>query len=44
MVAGRPMFITGNPGAFYTQARKKIGFKKIIDFLPFEPDQEGTDA
>jgi cytosine/adenosine deaminase-related metal-dependent hydrolase len=43
-VGGRPLFITGNPGAFYTQVRKKIGFKKILDFLPFEPDQEKTDA
>jgi cytosine/adenosine deaminase-related metal-dependent hydrolase len=43
-VGGRPMFVIGNPGPFYIQAREKIGFKKILDFLPFEPDQEKTDA
>jgi hypothetical protein len=36
-VAGRSMFVTGDPGGFYTQAREKIGFKKNLDFLPFEP-------
>jgi cytosine/adenosine deaminase-related metal-dependent hydrolase len=38
-VAGRPMFAVGDPVAFYAQAREKIGFKKILDFLPFEPGQ-----
>lgn len=38
-VAGRPMFAIGDPGGFYTQAREKIGFKKVLDFLPFEPGQ-----
>jgi cytosine/adenosine deaminase-related metal-dependent hydrolase len=37
IVANRPMFVIGNPGALYLEARKKIGFKKILDFLPFEP-------
>ncbi|GHU80832.1 hydrolase [Spirochaetia bacterium] len=33
-----PMFVIGDPGALYTEARRKVGFKKILDFLPFEPD------
>jgi cytosine/adenosine deaminase-related metal-dependent hydrolase len=37
-VHGRPMFIIGDPAAHYIQARKKIGFKKVLDFLPFEPE------
>jgi cytosine/adenosine deaminase-related metal-dependent hydrolase len=36
-VANRPMFVIGDPGLLYREARKKIGFKKILDFLPFEP-------
>jgi hypothetical protein len=38
MVKGAPRFIIGDPGAHYIQARKKIGFKKVLDFLPFEPE------
>jgi cytosine/adenosine deaminase-related metal-dependent hydrolase len=34
----RPMFIIGDPASLYREARKKIGFKKILDYLPFEPD------
>ncbi|GHV79064.1 hydrolase [Spirochaetia bacterium] len=37
--AGRHMFVLGDPGKFYAQAREKIGFKKTLDFLPFEPGQ-----
>jgi cytosine/adenosine deaminase-related metal-dependent hydrolase len=37
-VAGRPMFVKGDPGSLYIEARKKIGFKKVLDFLPFEPE------
>jgi cytosine/adenosine deaminase-related metal-dependent hydrolase len=36
-VAGRPMFVIGYPGTLYGEARRKIGFKKVLDFLPFEP-------
>jgi hypothetical protein len=36
-VANRPMFVIGDPGLLYRETRKKIGFKKILDFLPFEP-------
>lgn len=37
-VAGRPMFVKGDPGSLYLEARKKIGFKKMLDYLPFEPE------
>jgi hypothetical protein len=32
------MFVKGDPGSLYIEARKKIGFKKVLDFLPFEPE------
>ncbi|GMO41265.1 MAG: amidohydrolase family protein [Termitinemataceae bacterium] len=34
----RKMFITGDPNALYKRIREKIGFKKELSFLPFEPD------
>jgi cytosine/adenosine deaminase-related metal-dependent hydrolase len=37
-VGNRPMFIIGDPAAHYIQARKKIGFKKVLDYMPFEPE------
>jgi hypothetical protein len=37
-VGGRPMFITGDPAALYLSIRRKVGLKKVLDFLPFEPD------
>ena len=37
-VADRPMFVIGNPGVLYREVRKKLGFKKVLDFLPFEPE------
>jgi cytosine/adenosine deaminase-related metal-dependent hydrolase len=37
-VNNRPMFIIGDPAALYRMAREKVGFKKILDFLPFEPE------
>jgi energy-coupling factor transporter ATP-binding protein EcfA2 len=37
-VAGRPMFVIGDPSALYTEIRKKVGLKKVLDFLPFEPE------
>ncbi|MDR2150946.1 MAG: amidohydrolase family protein [Spirochaetaceae bacterium] len=39
-VAQRPMFIKGDPVSLYKEARRKIGFKKILDFLPFDLDGE----
>ncbi|MDR2741365.1 MAG: amidohydrolase family protein [Treponema sp.] len=35
-VGGRSMFISGDPAALYRSVRKKVGLKKILDFLPFE--------
>jgi cytosine/adenosine deaminase-related metal-dependent hydrolase len=37
-VAKRPMFVIGDPASLYIEARKKIGYKKVLDFLPFEPE------
>ncbi|MDR2661725.1 MAG: amidohydrolase family protein [Treponema sp.] len=39
-VGNRPMFVKGDPAGLYKTVRKKIGFKKVLDFLPFEPDGE----
>jgi len=41
-VGNRDMFVKGDPAGLYSEARKKIGFKKILDYLPFEPAQEGA--
>ncbi|MDR0643449.1 MAG: amidohydrolase family protein [Treponema sp.] len=38
-VGGRSMFIIGDPAKLYIEARRKIGFKKVLDFLPFEPEE-----
>ncbi|MDR0386995.1 MAG: amidohydrolase family protein [Treponema sp.] len=40
MVGGRPMFVLGDPAALYRSVRKKVGLKKALDFLPFEPEAE----
>jgi cytosine/adenosine deaminase-related metal-dependent hydrolase len=37
-VAGRDMFVRGDPTGLYLGIRKKVGFKKVLDFLPFEPE------
>jgi cytosine/adenosine deaminase-related metal-dependent hydrolase len=37
-VAGRPMFVMGDPAALYRTIRKKVNVKKVLDFLPFEPE------
>jgi cytosine/adenosine deaminase-related metal-dependent hydrolase len=36
-VSGRSMFVKGDPAALYSEVRRKIGFKKILDYMPFEP-------
>ncbi|MDR1388900.1 MAG: amidohydrolase family protein [Treponema sp.] len=36
-VDGRSMFVKGDPAGLYRECRKKIGFKKELDYLPFEP-------
>ena len=36
-VGGRLMFVKGDPAGLYTEIRHKIGFKKMLDYLPFDP-------
>ena len=38
-VGKRPMFVTGDPATLYREIRQRTGFKKILDFLPFEPSE-----
>jgi cytosine/adenosine deaminase-related metal-dependent hydrolase len=37
-VGKRSMFVKGDPAGLYKSCREKIGFKKILDYLPFEPE------
>jgi hypothetical protein len=37
-VGGTNRFVKGDPAALYNRIRNKLGFKKEIDFLPFEPE------
>jgi hypothetical protein len=37
-VGKRPMFVKGDPAGLYKLVRQKVGFKKVLDFLPFEPE------
>ncbi len=37
IVGGREMFVVGYPAALYAEVRKKVGFAKVLDYLPFEP-------
>ncbi|MDR1505912.1 MAG: amidohydrolase family protein [Treponema sp.] len=37
-VGKRPMFVKGDPAGLYAECREKIGFKKVLDYLPFEPE------
>ena len=37
-VGRRPMFVVGDPAALYREIRRRTGIKKVLDFLPFEPD------
>jgi cytosine/adenosine deaminase-related metal-dependent hydrolase len=41
-VGGRPMFVKGDPALLYRTIRKKVGFKKELSFLPFDPDTVET--
>jgi hypothetical protein len=36
-VGKKPMFVAGDPARLYAECRRKIGFKKVLDYLPFEP-------
>ena len=37
-VGKKEMFVKGDPAGLYKEVRKKIGFKKKLDYLPFEPE------
>jgi cytosine/adenosine deaminase-related metal-dependent hydrolase len=39
-IGGREMFVIGDPAALYRHIREAIGYKKKLDFLPFEPDEQ----
>lgn len=39
-VEGRSMFVKGDPAGLYREVRRKVGFKKVLDYLPFEPGAE----
>ncbi|MCL2473029.1 MAG: amidohydrolase family protein [Treponema sp.] len=41
-VGSRPMFIIGDPAALYTEIRCRIGVRKVLDYLPFEPSGDCT--
>lgn len=43
-VGGRKMFVSGDPAGLYRLVREKIGFKKMLDYLPFEPEVSGASA
>jgi cytosine/adenosine deaminase-related metal-dependent hydrolase len=36
-VGGRAMFVKGDPTGLYNEVRRKVGFKKVLDFIPFDP-------
>jgi cytosine/adenosine deaminase-related metal-dependent hydrolase len=38
-VGNKPMFVKGDPAGLYNEVRRKVGFKKKLDYLPFEPLQ-----
>ena len=39
-VGKKAMFVKGDPAGLYKNIREKIGFKKKLDYLPFEPEQD----
>jgi len=36
-VGKKKMFVKGDPAGLYKEVRRKVGFKKMLDYLPFEP-------
>jgi len=36
-VGNKMMFVKGDPAGLYNEVRRKVGFKKKLDYLPFEP-------
>jgi cytosine/adenosine deaminase-related metal-dependent hydrolase len=41
VVDERPMFVIGDPAFLYREIRLRTGYNKILDFLPFEPSENG---
>jgi cytosine/adenosine deaminase-related metal-dependent hydrolase len=41
-VGSKEMIVKGDPAGLYREIRKKVGFKKKLDYMPFEPAQEGN--
>ena len=41
-VEKKEMFVKGDPSGLYKEVRKKIGFNKELDYLPFEPIEESA--
>ncbi|MDR1971606.1 MAG: amidohydrolase family protein [Treponema sp.] len=41
VVGSRTMFVAGDPGALYREVRRKLGFNKVLEYLPFEPEGKG---
>ena len=39
-IGNKAMFVKGDPAGLYNEIRKKIGIKKKLDYLPFEPAQQ----
>ncbi|MCL2185962.1 MAG: amidohydrolase family protein [Treponema sp.] len=37
-VGKKEMFVKGDPAGLFKEVREKVGFKKELDYLPFEPD------
>jgi cytosine/adenosine deaminase-related metal-dependent hydrolase len=42
-VKNKAMFVKGDPAGLYKEIREKIGFKKKLDYLPFDPDTQDED-
>ena len=42
VVGKRTMFVVGDPAALYREIRRRTGFKKLLDFLPFEPAEQSS--
>jgi cytosine/adenosine deaminase-related metal-dependent hydrolase len=36
----KEMFVLGDPAGLYKEVRNKVGFNKVLDYLPFEPEEE----
>jgi len=41
-VGKKEMFVKGDPAGLYKEVRKKVGLKKVLDYLPFEPSGDGA--